>query len=168
MAPTLVTACTSLPPGGDRLRWGRSCTTRPYRGFTLLELLVVLTIMAMATAGVSLVLRDNSDTALEREAQRLVALFESARAQSRASGVAVRWHTTPEGFRFEGLPPGALPGRWLTQGMEVYGNLSVQLGPEPIIGAQAVELVNNQQPERTLRIATNGLRPFVVQARDQP
>jgi len=134
----------------------------------LLELLVVLTIMAMATAGVAFTLRDNADTALEREAQRLVALFESARAQSRASGVAVRWHTTPEGFRFEGLATGALPARWLTEGMGVRGNTSVQLGPEPIVGAQAVELVNSQQPQRTLRIATNGLRPFAVQAADQP
>ncbi|MDP2818747.1 MAG: prepilin-type N-terminal cleavage/methylation domain-containing protein [Polaromonas sp.] len=147
---------------------GRPCTAKPYRGFTLLELLVVLTIMAMATAGVALVLRDNADAALEREAQRLVALFESARAQSRASGVAVRWHTTPEGFRFEGLPPGSLPARWLTEGMGVRGNTSVQLGPEPIVGAQAVDLVNSQQPQRTLRIATNGLRPFAVQATDQP
>jgi general secretion pathway protein H len=134
----------------------------------LLELLVVLTIMAMATAGVALTLRDNADTALEREAQRLVALFESARAQSRASGVAVQWHTTPEGFRFEGLAAGALPARWLTEGMGVRGNTSVQLGPEPIVGAQAVELVNSQQPQRSLRIATNGLRPFAVQAADQP
>jgi len=129
---------------------------------------VVLGIMAMATAGVSLVLRDNSDTALEREAQRLAALFESARAQSRASGVAVRWHTTPEGFRFEGLPLAALPGRWMTEGIGVRGNTSVQLGPEPIVGAQAVELVNSQQPERAIRIATRGLRPFAVQAADQP
>ena len=129
---------------------------------------MVLTIMAIATAGVSLVLRDNSDTALEREAQRLAALFESARAQSRASGVAVRWHTTLEGFRFEGLLPGALPGRWLSEGTGVRGNTSVQLGPEPIVGAQQVELINSQQPERAIRIGTRGLRPFAVQATDQP
>lgn len=128
----------------------------------------MLTIMAMATAGVALTLRDNADTALEREAQRLAALFESARAQSRASGLAVHWHTTPEGFRFEGLAAGVLPARWLTEGMGVRGNTSVQLGPEPIVGAQAVELVNSQQPQRTLRIATNGLRPFAVQAQDSP
>ena len=157
LTPTLVTACTSSPPEGAGLRLGR--------GFTLLELLVVLAIMAMATAGVTLSLRDNADTALEREAQRLAALFESARAQSRASGVAVRWHTTSEGFRFEGLPQGALPTRWLSVGMMVRGNSSLQLGPEPMIGAQAVELVNSQQPERTLRIATLGLRPFAVQAK---
>ena len=134
----------------------------------MLELLMVLAIMAMATAGVTLVLRDNADTALEREAQRLSALFESARAQSRASGVAVRWHTTSDGFRFEGLPANALPARWLTEGIIVRGNPSVLLGPEPMIGAQTIELVNSQQPQRAMRITTSGLRPFAVQAVTQP
>ena len=124
--------------------------------------------MAMATAGVTLVLRDSADTALEREAQRLVALFESARAQSRASGVVVHWHTTPGGFLVEGLPADALPTRWLTEGMAVRGNPSVLLGPEPIVGAQAIEVVNSQQPQRAIRLATSGLRPFAVQAATRP
>ena len=122
----------------------------------------------MATAGVTLVLQDSGDTALEREAQRLAALFESARAQSRAGGVVVRWHTTPGGFLFDGLPADALPTRWLTDGMTVRGNPSVLLGPEPIVGAQAIEIVNSQQPQRAIRIATNGLRPFAVQAAVSP
>ena len=145
-----------------------SLDRRHHRGFTLLELLVVLAIMAMATAGVTLTLRDNADTALEREAQRLAALFESARAQSRASGVAVRWHTTSGGFHFEGLPVSSLPTRWLNEGMTVRGNPSVQLGPEPMIGAQAIELVNSEHPQRAMRIATRGLRPFAVQAAQTP
>ena len=128
----------------------------------------MLAIMAMATAGVTLAIRDSADTALEREAQRLVALFESARAQSRASGVVVRWHTTPAGFVFEGLAASALPTRWLTEGMAVRGNPSVLLGPEPVIGAQTVELINSQQPQRAIRIATSGLRPFAVQTATLP
>ena len=134
----------------------------------MLELLVVLAIVAMATAGVTLVLRDGADSALEREAQRLVALFESARAQSRASGVVVHWHTAPGGFLFEGLPADALPTRWLTEGMTVRDNPTVLLGPEPIVGAQAIEVVNSQRPQRAIRIATNGLRPFAVQPTARP
>jgi general secretion pathway protein H len=49
----------------------RSCE----RGFTLLELLVVVAIMAIATAGVGLAMRDASQSQLEREAQRLAALL---------------------------------------------------------------------------------------------
>ena len=142
------------------------------RGFTLLELLVVVAIMAVAAAGVSLAMRDNSETALEREAQRLAVLFESARAQSRANGTPVYWHTTAEGFRFEGLPAQALPDRWLAAGTTVRGSPTVQLGPEPIIGPQAVELVSinpTANPSHgALRVATDGLRPFAVQALESP
>ena len=146
------------------------------RGFTLLELLVVIAIMALATSGVSLAMRDNSQTALAREAQRLAVLIESARAQSRTSGVRVTWHTPDSGFKFEGVVPGALPSQWLTQGTTVRGTTSVQLGPEPIIGPQAVELVSGlpagqsagQQAGPSLRVATDGLRPFTVQAAGQP
>jgi general secretion pathway protein H len=68
------------------------------RGLTLLELLVVLAIIGVAMAGVSLSLRDSSQTQIEREAQRLVAVLEAARAQSRTSGVPLIWQATPEGF----------------------------------------------------------------------
>jgi general secretion pathway protein H len=140
----------------------------PSRGFTLLELLVVVAIIAIATAGVSFALRDSQATQLEREAQRLAALFESARAQSRSSGVPVRWYPTPGGFHFDGTPPDALPERWLSETTQVLGTATLQLGPEPIIGRQAVVIGSSALPDRSLRIATDGLRPFAVTAGDAP
>src|SRR6187455_3280910 len=85
------------------------------RGFTLLELLIVVAIIAIATAGVSFALRDPQAVQLEREAQRLAALLESARAQSRSSGVPVRWHPTESGFTFEGMSSDKLPQYWLDE-----------------------------------------------------
>lgn len=137
-------------------------------GFTLLELLVVVAIIAIGTAGVSLALRDSAQAHLEREAERLAALFESARAQSRASGVAVRWHTAPGGFAFEGLPAGALPGHWLDAGTTVRGNPRIALGPEPIIGPQAVVVTGASPSDPAWRVSTDGLRPFAVQRQAQP
>ena len=61
------------------------------RGFTLIELLVVIAIVALASAAVTLAVRDPQATQLEREAARLSALLESARAEARASGLAVFW-----------------------------------------------------------------------------
>lgn len=133
------------------------------RGLTLLELLVVVSIMAFATAGVSFALRDAPNAQLEREADRLAALLEAGRAASRASGAPVRWTATPEGFRFDGLPSQTLPNTWLAEGINVQSAQPISLGPEPIIGAQAVVLSIHDAPERSVRIASDGLRPFAVQ-----
>jgi general secretion pathway protein H len=137
-------------------------TLRRARGFTLLELLVVVSIMALATAGVGLALRDGSQQSLEREGERLAALLESARAQSRASGVPVRWRAVEGGFRFDGLRAGTLPTQWLDNSTRVRGPGSLVLGPEPLIAPQQVILVQPQHPEHALRVATDGLRPFTT------
>jgi general secretion pathway protein H len=141
-------------------------------GFTLLELLVVIAIIAIATAGVGLALRDSGQTTLDREAERLAALLESGRAQSRASGIAVRWRLTPQGpgnFVFDGLPQGALPTSWLADGISAQpmtasgaAVAALPLGPEPIIEPSQVLLTFEGSPSRSLRIATDGLHPFAV------
>ena len=69
-------------------------------GFTLIELLVVLLIVAIASSAATLALRDNDQLRLEREAERLAAMLESARAQSRASGLPVRWQADASGYGF--------------------------------------------------------------------
>lgn len=136
---------------------------RAPRGFTLLELLVVVAIIAVATAGVSLALRDSGQTQLEREAQRLAALLESARAQSRTLGVPVRWIASSDGFRFDGLPAGALPRHWLDAATTVRGPATLQLGPEPVLPPQDITLIRADQPAQAMRVATDGLRPFTVE-----
>jgi general secretion pathway protein H len=156
---------TACAPAGGR---SRGSSGRGPRGFTLLELLVVVAIMAVATAGVSFALRDSAATQLDREAQRLSALLESGRAQSRTSGLAVRWVAVPGGFRFDGLPQGSLPDRWLHDTTVVVGANAVQLGPDPLIGRQSIVLASTDLPGRSLRIATDGLRPFTVADGEAP
>jgi len=65
--------------------------SRPGHGFTLIELMIVVALVAVAAGVVSLALRDPAATRLETEAQRLSALLESARAESRVSGLTVLW-----------------------------------------------------------------------------
>lgn len=134
------------------------------RGFTLLELLVVVAIMALATAGVGFALRDSTASDLERDAQRLAALLESARAQSRMSGNAVRWHSTEGGFAFDGLPGSTLPDRWLYPDTRAADTGWVTLGPEPLIGNQRIVLSSSAHPDRNLNVITDGVRPFSVTA----
>jgi general secretion pathway protein H len=150
---------------------GNSCSARPApgrgpvpRGFTLLELLVVLVIVALVSSAVVLSLRDSQTSQLEREGERLSALLEGARAQSRASGAAVTWRpgSAPDEspFRFIGLgAKPAPPTRWLDERVtaEVWGRPALVLGPDAILPAQRVVL---RLGDRRLDIASDGLAPF--------
>jgi general secretion pathway protein H len=142
-----------------------------HAGFTLIELLVVVALIAIASGVASLALRDAASTRLEREAARLSALLESARAEARASGLAAYWEPLPAdsdkgNFRFVGLPASSeLPQRWLEPGVgvNVVGARAVVLGPEPLIPAQHIVL---SLEDRQLHLATDGLGPFAVTAHE--
>jgi len=139
---------------------------KPARGFTLLELMVVVALLAISTAVVSLTIPDPSATRLEREAVRLAAILESTRAQARAGAMTVVWLPQPKGpdidYQFIGLPEGLMPSlRWDDRAVqaEVLGNRSIVLGPEPVIGAQSVVL---RLEDRQMVIRTDGLAPFAL------
>lgn len=139
------------------------------RGFTLIELLVVVALLAIASAAISLALRDPAAAQLEREAERLAALFESARAEARTAGVTVSWspvqdNNSGDQFRFIGLPAKLqMPSRWLdaqAPAVEILGNArAIRLGPEPVIGRQSLRL---RLGDQDLTLATDGLGPFAV------
>jgi general secretion pathway protein H len=139
-------------------------------------LLIVVTLIGVASAVTSLALRDPEDTRLEREALRLASLFESARAQARGFGVAVTWNPRPahpeqKDFEFTGLPSIAqLPDRWLQDQtreqirIEISSPIPSQrhqviLGPEPVIPPQTVWLIDGRH---RLSISSDGLGPFVL------
>ena len=139
-----------------------------HRGFTLLELLVVLVIVALVSVGVGFSMRDASQVQLDREAERLAALLESARARSQVSGVPVRWRAQADGFRFEGLAATELPQQWLDPDTRAVNpadpaqEATLLLGPEPIIGPQSVVLISRSQSDRRVRLTTDGVRPFAI------
>jgi len=135
---------------------------RSQQGFTLIELMIVVVLIAVASSIASLALRDPASTTLEREGARLGALLEGARSEARSSGLAAYWEPRTEnpevpGFRFRGLPPSSdLPSGWLEDGVsaEVVGARAVVLGPEPLIPAQKIVL---RFREQRLVLATDGL-----------
>ena len=178
VAPTLHRFAGRCPPRGlislgaprreIAASFVQSLRNRVVRGFTLLELLLVVAIIAVASAGVSFAMRDSAQTQLEREAVRLAALLESGRTRSIANGVPVRWRTTETGFTFDGLPTGSLPQGWLSSDVSTSVPTQILLGPEPIIARQSVRLVSSSQPDRALNVGTDGVRPFSVRAGDLP
>jgi len=133
-------------------------------GLTLVELMVVLLIIGIATALTVLALPESPQTQLQADASRLVALLESARAASRAQDEALRWRVDGAGFRFEGRAGGPWPTQWLHADTQahVIGGRELLLGPEPVIAAQSVALSHRRQPESPLWIGTDGVRPFQI------
>jgi general secretion pathway protein H len=137
-----------------------------FGGFTLLELLLVIAVVAIASAGVTFAFRNAHQTKLENEAQRLIALLEAARAQSRASGVPVKWRPTANGFEMEGLPDmpqNPSKHKWQEPDIVLSSDKPLLLGPEPLIPPQSVLIWLASQPLYSLRISTDGVRPFTVE-----
>jgi general secretion pathway protein H len=138
----------------------------PARGFTLIEVLLVLAIIAVAVGVVSVALRDSAAARLDEEGERLAALLEMARAEARVAGAAVYWvpGNTDDGrnFRFVGLGAAqALPVRWLDPATQaqVVGTTAVMLGPDAILPAQRIVL---RLDGRQIELSSDGLAPFAV------
>ena len=69
-------------------------------GFTLIEVLVVLAIMAVVAAAVVVMALPGDAEAARAEAQRLAALLESAMREARASGSPIAWSAERQGYAF--------------------------------------------------------------------
>ena len=147
--PTSAAGSRSLQPGAA--------------GFTLLEILIVLVIVAIAASAVMLALPDSQRTLLERDAQRLTAMLEAARADARTLGVAATWRGDAQGFMFEGIAHRSGTTAWLSPLQIEPASATLVLGPEPMIGAQAVTLRSSAEPQWAWTITTDGIRAFQMQ-----
>lgn len=136
-------------------------------GLTLVELLVVLAIVALATAGTLWSMRQNPQRQLQQEAQRLSALLEAARAQAVLQGQVSTWSLDEQGrFVWRGPVPDDMPTRWeMDPAPRVQwpqGARELVLGPEPMIPASRItlELWRDGQTVATVVVGTDGLSPI--------
>ena len=140
-------------------------------GFTLLELLVVIAVIALGTAGVALAMRDSGQTLVEREATRLAALLDAARSQSRATGRMVTWVAGVDDknqniMRWSGLRhQEPLPTQWLSPLTQAVDAKPLILGPDPVIAPQRLRLAIGKD---TRDVVTDGVGAFTVETTDRP
>lgn len=112
------------------------------RGFTLLELMVVLVIIGICTAGIGLGLGSLLDPSrqLRQEAERLAQRLQVARDEARIDGRALRWQADVSGYRFSRRDGSRWvdvqrddllrPQRWHTAGVTVQPATAIELSPE--------------------------------------
>ena len=71
------------------------------RGFTLLEMMVVLVIAGLLVSLASVSLTRNPRTDLNEQAQRLALLFESAADEAQVRSRPIAWQPVTGGYRFD-------------------------------------------------------------------
>jgi general secretion pathway protein H len=141
-------------------------TGRPESGFTLLEMLVVLMVLALGTALVMVSSRQGPAQQLKAECSRLASWLEAARAQARAQGLPVQALVDAGGVTVSGLPKESFPNdrlNWLQASTRAEAGLWV-LGPEPILPPQSIGLSAQSESgaaaATTEQAVTSGLEPW--------
>ncbi len=70
------------------------------KGFTLIEMMVVLMIIGIGTAAISLSIRPDPARVLKQDAQQLAQMFIIAQSEVRLDGRSIVWQADREGYRF--------------------------------------------------------------------
>lgn len=103
--------------------------SEPGRGFTLIEMLVVLMIMGLFVGLVSTITQPDDRAKLQLEAERLSQLLDFAATEAQLTGKSIAWTADESGYRFWRSDDNAgwseihdselLRARILPQGMEI-------------------------------------------------
>ena len=116
---------------------------RAGRGFTLVEMLVVLVIMGLLAGLVTVIARPDERGVLRIEAERLAQLLELAVAESHLTGKSIGWTANGPGYRFWRLREDTgwseirdsdlLRARTLPQGMTISGLRVENMRPQGVM-----------------------------------
>lgn len=127
----------------------------------MIELLVVLALLAVGSSLVVLNVRDSTQQQLQQETDRLMMVFENAKAQARSRSTPVRWRSDAQGFSLQTLPEQGPPlqsMRWLHPGTQVTPAEWV-ISSEPV---QAASQFRIQRGNNSLTIKSDGVQAFKV------
>ena len=135
-------------------------------GFTLIEMIVVLALVALVSGLVALGVRPSPQHQLSREGERLALWLEFVRTQSRSQGDWVQVQVDRSGAQALGARPDAVgTGRlnWLYTDTSPMTAVTLILGPEPVLPPQHVLLLSTADDRARVRVGTGGLGPWTAQ-----
>jgi len=140
------------------------CVRRAVRGFTLLEILVVVLIIGIVLSLATLAFRDDIDERLQTEAQRLAALLTLASEEAVLQSSEMAMVFTPQGYRFQVLEEGkwtdardaVLRERHLAEDLTLFVEIE---GETAQLGKNGAEEV---QPPRVYLLSSGEMTPFTL------
>ncbi|MFO1361222.1 MAG: type II secretion system minor pseudopilin GspH [Burkholderiales bacterium] len=125
-----------------------TAATRPAPGFTLLEVLVVVVILAVLASLVAVRVAPDRRQSLREEATRLAAVLGHAHDEAIVTGAAIAWQPDANGYRFVRRDPD-----------RVWRAVDSDAALRARAFAAGVELAAVETPERT----TNAAPAIVLQ-----
>jgi general secretion pathway protein H len=115
------------------------------RGFTLIEMLVVLMVMGLFVGLVSAIMRPDDRAMLQQEAERLSELLNLASTEAQLSGTPIAWSAEASGYRF-----------WRATEDDLWSEIgsSELLRPRTLPHGMAISTfrVENSPPQGTMRL----------------
>ncbi len=118
------------------------------QGFTLIELMVVLVIIGIASAAISLTIKPDPLHLLRKDAERLGQLLQIAQAEARVDGRPITWRADAKGFRFNRRSDDG-------NGLDTFAR-DAQLRPRPW---ESTPMQVNIEPRQTLVLDAEWVNP---------
>jgi type II secretory pathway pseudopilin PulG len=135
---------------------------RTHVGFTLLELLVGIVLVALMTATVASSLPSQSSRLLRTEAHRLAEVLESQRVHAVANEIAQSLVFTNHQLFIEKENAQGPAPIWSSDAIQVVNPPRWVVGPEPFGSKVELQVVSGDDPEQSLYVGTDGVRAFGV------
>lgn len=131
------------------------------RGFTLIEILVVLVIIGIMVGLIGVRMMPDDDRVVRNEAERLALLLEQTRDQAVASGEPIAFSVEQGRYRFWALDP---ENQWVPrEGDDVLQDRPLADGVQ--VAALQVNQANLAVGERLLFLPSGGNAPFTADLR---
>ena len=131
-------------------------------GFTLVELMVVLLVLALGSSIVLVNMRSSLHSSLDTEAQRVQAVLENARAQARTRHTLLTWQSDATGFTVSTANDASVVLErmpWLASGTFSEPD-SLSISAEPVQPPMRLTLRHADLPRATWVLETNGVGSF--------